>query len=134
MDTDAGESHDKVSEHRSVHKRREVAGEIENGTNRVYLGTYWHKDGDDKPVNIRAIEGRGCENAPKTFQFCNFQSAGTVIVRRSVWNVTGAPSARFRHTQREQLCNRGNRPSGSFHQVGSAGQVLYKRPGSMSHR
>ena len=36
-------------------------------------------------------------------------------------------------TQREQFCNRGNRPSGSFHQVGFAEQVLYKRPGSMCH-
>ena len=37
------------------------------------------------------------------------------------------------HTQREQLCNKGKRPSGSFHQVGFAEQVLYKRPGSMCH-
>ena len=70
---------------------------------------------------------------PKTFQFCNFQSVGAVIMRRSVWNVTGAPSDRSRHTQREQFCNRGNRRSGSFHQVGFAEQVLYKRPGSMCH-
>ena len=64
---------------------------------------------------------------PKTFQFCNFQCVGTVIVRRSVRNVMGAQSARSRHTHN---ANSSQRPSGSFHQVGSAGQVLYKRPGT----
>ena len=42
---------------------------LKMGSNRVCLETCWHKHGDDTPVNIPAIEGRGCENAPKTCQF-----------------------------------------------------------------
>ena len=91
-------SHEKVSKHRFAHNRREVVGEIESGIEQSLFGNLlaqtWLRD---TCLYSSHVSSRMRER-PKTFQFCNFQSVGTVIVTRSVWNMTGAPSECFRHT------------------------------------
>ena len=77
-----------------------MVGEIENGIEQSLFGNLLAQAWRRRTCLFSSHVRSWVRENPKTFQFCNFQSAGTVIMRRSVWKCDWLPNphAPDRHT------------------------------------